>query len=250
MKTNLKYQILAVLMFTAGMVNAQSVEEIIRRSEQNLRGVSSHTAMTIRIVRPTWERSISAESWSEGSDYSMILIHEPARDRGTVFLKREQEMWNYVPTINRSVKMPPSMMSQSWMGSDFNNDDLVRESSMITDYTHTLLGTETIRGQECYVIESIPHDDAPVVWGKLKSYITTSDYLQWKVEFYDEDNLVVQTMEGFNPQQFDGRTLPAKMRMTPSDVDGEFTEMTYESLEFGVDFQNNFFTVQNMRRLR
>lgn len=250
MKTNLKIYLAPLLMLFSVIVQGQDVEDIIRRSEQNLRGVSSHTEMTIRIVRPTWERSISAESWSEGSENSMILIHKPARDRGTVFLKREQEMWNYVPTINRSVKMPPSMMSQSWMGSDFNNDDLVRESSMITDYTHTLLGRETIRGKECFVIESIPNDDAPVVWGKLKSYITTDNYLQWKVEFYDEDDLVVQTMEGFNPRQFDGRTLPSKMRMTPADVDGEFTEMTYESLEFGVDFQNNFFTVQNMRRLR
>ncbi|NVK28755.1 MAG: outer membrane lipoprotein-sorting protein [Flavobacteriia bacterium] len=229
---------------------AQDVDEIIRRSEQNLRGESSHSVMSINIVRPTWERNITAESWSKGSDYSLILIKEPARDKGTVFLKREREMWNYVPTINRQVKMPPSMMSQSWMGSDFNNDDLVRESSMVTDYTHTLLGKETIRGVECYKIESIPNEDAPVVWGKLVSYITVEDYLQWKVEFHDEDDALVQTLEGFDKAEFGDRTLASRIRMTPRDSEGEYTELVYESLEFGVEFDDNFFSVQNMKRVR
>lgn len=238
------------LVLLSALSYGQDVDEIIRKSEENLRGTSSHTTMTIDIVRPTWERSITAESWSQGTEYSMILIKEPARDKGTVFLKRDKEMWNFVPTINRAVKMPPSMMSQSWMGSDFNNDDLVRESSMITDYTHKLLRKETIRGQECYVIESTPNEDAPVVWGKLISWITTEKHLQWKVEFYDEDEEVVQTMEGFEPKEFDGKTLPSRIRMTPADVEGEYTEMTYNSLEFDVEFEENFFTVQNMRRLR
>lgn len=251
MKTRAQLILTTVLIAAGSLFSAaQDVEEIVRKTEENLRGVSSHSTLEIKIVRPTWERTIVAESWSEGSDYSLILIKEPARDKGTVFLKREQEMWNYIPTINREVKMPPSMMSQSWMGSDFNNDDLVRESSMITDYDHTLLRKEVVRGQECYVVESIPHEDAPVVWGKVISYITVDDYLQWKVEFYDEDELLVQTMEGFDVQEFDGRTLPARMRMTPSDAEGEYTEMTYQSLEFDVEFESNFFTVQNMRRVR
>ncbi|KAB2813847.1 outer membrane lipoprotein-sorting protein [Phaeocystidibacter luteus] len=249
MKLNKLTAVIAALSLST-VALAQDVDEIIRKSEQNLRGESSHAVMSINIVRPTWERNITAESWSEGSDYSLILIKAPARDRGTVFLKREREMWNYVPTINRQVKMPPSMMSQSWMGSDFNNDDLVRESSMVKDYTHTLLGKETIRGVECYKIESIPNDDAPVVWGKLISYITVEDYLQWKVEFYDEDEALVQTLEGFDTKEFGDRKLPARIRMTPQDAEGEYTEMVYESLEFGVEFDDNFFSVQNMKRVR
>ncbi len=229
---------------------SQDVNEIIRRSEENLRGESSQATIEINIVRPSWERNITAASWSKGSEFSMILINAPARDRGTVFLKRQQEMWNYVPTINRQVKMPPSMMSQSWMGSDFNNDDLVRESSLITDYTHTLLGKETLRGRECYVIESVPTENAPVVWGKLKMYITVDGYLQLQTDFYDEYDELVQRMEGFDIEEFDGRMLPSRLRMTPMDVEGEFTEMTYKSLEFGVDFTSTFFTVQNMKRVR
>lgn len=229
---------------------AQNVNEIIRRSENNLRGESSTGVISIHIVRPSWNRTISATSWSRGSEYSMILINEPAREQGTVFLKREQEIWSYVPTINRQVKMPPSMMAQSWMGSDFNNDDLVRESSLINDYTHELLRTETLRGKECYVIESTPKDDAPVVWGKLRIWITTDSDLQWKTEFYDERGTLVQQMEGFDVKTFDGRLLPSRLRMTPMDVEGEYTEMSYRSLDFGVEFEDNFFSVQNMKRVR
>lgn len=249
---NLKRNLaLALVALGTSLVSfGQDVNEIVRKSEQNLRGESSHATMEIRIVRPTWDRTIVAESWSEGSDFSLILIKSPARDRGTVFLKREQEMWNYIPTINRQVKMPPSMMSQSWMGSDFNNDDLVRESSMITDYTHTLIGEETINGTPCYVIKSVPKEDAPVVWGELKAYISKDHYLQLKVEFYDEESELVQTMEGFDVGEFGGRTLPGRMRMTPADAEGEYTELVYQSLEFGVEFDENFFTVQNMKRVR
>ncbi len=228
----------------------QDVNAIIERSESNLRGASSEGTIEINIVRPTWERNITATTWSEGSDYSMVLINSPARDRGTVFLKREQEMWNYIPTINRQVKMPPSMMSQSWMGSDFNNDDLVRESSLVRDYTHTLVGREVIRGEECYVIESVPNDDAPVVWGKLTMHITVGHELQWQTDFYDEYGDLVQRMEGYDIAEFDGRKLPSRIRMTPMDVQGEYTEMIYQSLDFDVQFAANFFSTQNMKRVR
>lgn len=239
-----------LLLCSSLFLSGQDVNQIIKKSEDNLRGSSSQGTIEINIVRPTWERSITATTWSQGSDYSMILIHSPARDKGTVFLKRETEMWNYIPTINRQVKMPPSMMSQSWMGSDFNNDDLIRESSLVKDYTHKILGKDTINGRECYKIESIPHDDAPVVWGKLISWISVENYLQMKTDFYDLRGEVVQRMEGFDVMEFDGRTLPSRIRMTPLDKEGQYTEMTYKSLEFDVEFEENFFSVQNMKRIR
>lgn len=238
-----------LLMLSSGLW-AQNPADIVKRSEEKLRGESSRSTLNIEIVRPSWSRSISATAWSRGSEYSMILIQEPARDRGTVFLKREQEIWNFVPSINRQVKMPPSMMAQSWMGSDFNNDDLVRESSLVVDYTHELKGKKEVNGRECYVIESTPKPEAPVVWGKLLLHISVEDDLQMRVEFYDERDELVQIMEGFDVREMDGRLLPSRMRMTPMDAEGEYTEMTYESLDFDVDFPANFFSVDNMKRVR
>ncbi|MDZ7808203.1 MAG: outer membrane lipoprotein-sorting protein [Gracilimonas sp.] len=119
-----------------GILQAQNATEIVRKMDEKMRGESLEAEVTMTIVRPNWSREVSMKSWSRGTEYSMILITAPARDRGTAFLKRGNEIWNWVPSVGRTIKMPPSMMMQSWMGSDFTNDDLVRESSSVTDYDH------------------------------------------------------------------------------------------------------------------
>lgn len=240
----------SLLMLVSSIAFSQTANDIIRQSEEKFRGTSSHGIIEIKIVRPTWERIMTATTWNQGSENSMILISAPARDAGTVFLKKDREIWNYLPTVNRTIKMPPSMLAQSWMGSDFNNDDLVKESSMISDYTHQLLREELLRGKQCYVIESTPNDDAPVVWGKLVSWVTKDQLLQWKTEFYDEEGVLVQKMEGFDAREFDGRILPARFRMTPMDEDENYTEMEYKMLEFDTEYNAQFFSVQNMKRIK
>jgi len=124
-----------------------SAKEIIDKADKKNRGETSQGTMAMKIVRPEWERNVEMKSWSKGDDYFLIYITAPAKDKGQVFLKRKKEMWNWVPSIERMIKIPPSMMMQSWMGSDFTNDDLVKQSSIVNDYTHTLLGEETIRDQ-------------------------------------------------------------------------------------------------------
>ena len=124
-----------------------SAKEIIDKADKKNRGETSQGTMSMKIVRPEWERNVEMKSWSKGDDYFLIYITAPAKDKGQVFLKRKKEMWNWVPSIERMIKIPPSMMMQSWMGSDFTNDDLVKQSSIVNDYTHTLLGEETIRDQ-------------------------------------------------------------------------------------------------------
>ncbi len=227
-----------------------TAKEIVQRSEDNLRGESNKSVLEIRIVRPTWQRTMEAKSWAKGTEKSMILILSPARDKGTVFLKRDKEIWNYIPTVERNIKLPPSMMMQSWMGTDFNNDDLVRESSMVNDYTHKLLGEESIDGRACYKVEFIPKPDAPVVWGKIICFISKEHYLQMRVEFYDEDNELVNVMEGYDVAKIGGRTLPTRMRMIPQDEEGHYTEMVYKDMEFNIDIEDSFFTTQNMKRIR
>ena len=241
-----------LLVFLVNTLDAQQLTatEIVQKSEDNVRGKSNYSEMEINTIRPTWNRKMVAKSWSIGTSHTMIYILSPARDKGTVFLKRDKEIWNYVPTIERNVKLPPSMMMQSWMGTDFNNDDLVNESSITRDYEHTLLREETIRGFECYVIEFKPKPEAAVVWGKIIGYISKEHFLQIKSDFYDEYDELVQVMEGFDIKTFDGRQLPSRMRMTPMDKEGHYTEMITGKIDFDIDVEESFFTTQNMTRVR
>ncbi|MDX1640146.1 MAG: outer membrane lipoprotein-sorting protein [Balneolaceae bacterium] len=230
--------------------SAQSAEEIVREAYKKMEGESSRAEITMQIVRPNWERSVSMKSWSLGEDYSMILITAPARDEGTAFLMRNNEIWNWLPDVNRTIKMPPSMMSQSWMGSDFSNNDLVRESSVVTDYTYELLGDSTVAGYDCYKIEMIPKPDAPIVWAKVVSYISKDEYLNLRVEYFDEDDVMVRVMTGSEIEEMDGRLIPAKMEMIPLEEEGNKTVITYQDIEFNIDISEQFFSIQNMKRVQ
>jgi outer membrane lipoprotein-sorting protein len=245
--------ILSIGFFLLGMVvfsYGQSAKEVVRKMDDNAFGGRLKSSMKMTIVRPKWSRTMEFKSWADGSDYSLILVTAPAREKGITYLKREREMWNFQPSIDRTIKMPPSMMTQSWMGSDFKNDDLVRQSSIVKDYQHKLLGKETIEGRECYKIEMIPNEDAPVVWGKVIIWIDTKDYLNLKTEHYDEDDDLVDTSYGQNIKELGGRLLPTKMVLVPADEEGHKTIMEYISLEFDIKFEDRFFSTQNMKRVR
>lgn len=224
--------------------------EIIKKADERVRGKSSYAEFKMTIVRPTWKREMTLKSWSLGEEKALILVTAPARDKGTAFLKRDKEMWNWQPTIDRTIKMPPSMMSQSWMGSDFKNDDLVKQSSIVVDYTHKHIGTEKIEGRECWKIELTPKASAAVVWGKIYSWISKEDYLQLKTEFYDEDGYLVNTMVGKNIRNLGGISLPSLLEVIPEEEEGNKTIMEYVALEFDIKVDDSFFTVQNMKRVR
>lgn len=230
--------------------SAQTATDIITRADAQLRGSSSEAEMSMQIVRPNWQRTVRMKSWAFGTDFSMILITEPARDRGTVFLKRENEIWHWVPSIGRTVRMPPSMMAQSWMGSDFTNDDLVRESSIVHDYTHTLVRTETLQGERCYVIDLTPRPDAAVVWDRVRMWVSERDFLQLRTELYDEDGELVQVIEGSEIRTFDGRRLPSRLTLIPQEQRGHRTVLEYHALTFSTRLTPSFFTQQNMRRVQ
>ncbi len=242
------FGLLIVLVFAPGL-RAQDATEIIRKMDAKMRGESLKAEVTMSIIRPTWKRTISMKTWSKGSKYSLILITGPARDEGTAFLKRGNEIWNWVPNVGRTIKMPPSMMMQSWMGSDFTNDDLVRESSIVTDYTHELAGDSTIEGRTAYKIKMIPKPDAPVVWDKVLVWVTKDEYLQLRTEFYDENGDLINVMKGMNVREFDGRMIPARMEMIPVEKEGHKTVMEYKSMEFNKGISESFFSVKNMRRV-
>lgn len=242
--------ILLLVMGYLQPVTAQSASEIIERMEDVMRGESSYVEMTMTIERPRYEREISMKGWALGEDYSLTLVTSPARDEGTAYLKRENEIWNYVPTIDRTIKMPPSMMSQSWMGSDFTNDDLVRESSTIDDYEHRILREEEYEGMETWVLELIPKPETPIVWGKVLVWVEKEGYLQLKIENYDQSDELVNTMRFEEIQTMGGRSIPTRMELTPADKPDQRTILSYQNLEFNIDIDESFFTQQNMRRVR
>ncbi len=230
-------------------VFGQSATEVVQRANDKLQGESSVANMTMEIVRPDWERSVSMKAWSLGQEYSLILITAPARDEGSAFLKRGNEIWNWLPDINRTIKMPPSMMSQSWMGSDFDNNDLVRESSIVVDYVHSFAGDSTINGYEAHKIIMTPREDAPIVWDNVVVFISKEEYLQLRSEFYDENGELVRLMESSEIREIGGRLLPARMEMYPMDEEGHKTVIIYDDIEFNVNLNERFFSLQNMKRV-
>lgn len=246
-----KIKLMVCLLFISVLAFSQDAKEIVRKADAKMKGEqSSISEMTMKIVRPTWERSVSFKSWSKGTDYSLVLITAPAKENGQSFLKYKREMWSWNPSINRMIKLPPSMLSQGWMGSDFTNDDLLNESSIVVDYTHKLLGKEIISGKNCFKIELIPKENAPVVWGKIILWISEEEYLQLKTEYYDEDAYLVKTETGSNVRTMSGRVIPTRFELVPAEKAGNKTILTLDKIEFNSPISESFFTQQNMKKVR
>lgn len=246
-----KYPVYSLILLLAnfGFVFSQDAKEIVRKADEKMRGTTSEAEMVIKTTRPSWTREMSVKTWMKGNDYAMILIQSPAKDKGTVFLKRKKEVWNWLPTVERTIKLPPSMMSQSWMGTDFTNDDLVKESSVLNDYTHTILGDTTIANRESYLIQMIPKPESALVWGKLIVVIDKKDFMELHTRFYDEDGYLVNTMTGYDIKELDGRLIPSRFVMIPEDKKNQKTEIIYKSIRFNRPIEDSFFTMDQMRKL-
>jgi len=230
---------------------AQDAREIVRIANEKFSGEMSSTGtMSMTIVRPTWERTVTFKSWSKGTEYSLTLITGPARDKGQTFLKRDNEMWIWNPTISRLTKLPPSMMSQGWMGSDYTNDDILKESSVVNDYTHEIIGEEEIEGRPCYKIKLTAKEDAAVTWGSQIRWIDKKDYLFIRSELYDEDDYLIRTEIGSDIKIMDGRLIPTRLELIPAEEEGNRTIVVFESLEFNKPVDDSFFSQQNMKTVR
>ncbi len=239
-----------VLSLITSFLSAQNATEIIEKVDQKMRGNSSSSNMSMQIIRPDWSREISMKGWSLGTEFSLILITAPARDQGTAFLKREKELWNWQPTIDRVVKLPPSMMTQSWMGSDFTNDDLVKESSIVHDYNHFIRGDTTITDRDAWKLELIPREDAPVVWGRILIYVSKADYIELLVKYYDEDDFLINTMILSDIREMGGRVIPTRMDMIPAENPEHRTVILYNDIQFDIGIREDFFSIQKMKRIR
>ncbi|MGR5170037.1 outer membrane lipoprotein-sorting protein [Vibrio owensii] len=229
---------------------AESAFDIVQKSDEAMRGDSSYTESTMEIIRPDWTRSMTMKSWTKGTDLSLVLVTAPAKDKGSASLKRQREMWNWVPSIERVIKIAPSMLSQSWMGSDFTNDDLINQSSIVVDYQHELKGEDVFDGDKVWVIDAVAKPDAPVVWSKVTLWISKSTYLQRKVEFYDEFDERVNVMMTYDVKELGGRKLATRMEMQPLDKPENKTVLITHQAQFDFDIDDSFFSQQQMKSLR
>lgn len=246
----MKQLIALPLLLLSLMLNAQTAKEIIEKADELTRGESSEGEMTIQIIRPKWTREMKMKTWSLGTDYSMMLITAPAKEKGTVMLKREKEVWNWIPSIERTVKLPPSMMMQSWMGTDLTNDDLVRQSSIVVDYTHEILKDSVIRGRNTWKLKLTAKPDAPVVWGHILVWIDKEHYIQLRTEFYDEDGYLVNVFNGYDIKTMDGRTMATKMEIIPVEEPGNKTVLITDKINFDTGVKQEFFNTNQMKRMK
>ena len=245
--------ILVGLLISSGILTAQdsfSAKEIIDKADKNMEGESSISTMSMSIIRPSWERTLEFKNWVMGSEYALTLVTAPAKEKGQTFLKRGNDMWNYLPKIGRLIKLPPSMMSQGWMGSDYSNDDVLKESSLVDDYNHKIIANETIESKDCHKIEMIPHEESTIVWGKLITWVSKDDFLFLKTEYYDEDGYLVRTELGKEVKMMDGRMIPTILEIIPADEPDQKTMVHIKTMEFNVNIKESFFSQQNMKNIR
>jgi len=230
--------------------NNLTAAEIIRKTDDIMQGKSSRIDMTMSIVRPKYTRSISLKCWSLEKEYFMAYVMAPVREKGQVVMKYNNEMWQYTPSINRTIKLPISMMSQGFMGSDYSNDDLVHESSIIKDYTSTIKGSEKIDDRDCFKINMKPKPESNIVWGNVIFWIDKKYFIVLKAEYYDEENYLVRTMYGKEIKYFSDRFLTSVMETIPSDEPDNKTVVTIEKAQFNIGIKKEIFSLQNMKRIR
>jgi outer membrane lipoprotein-sorting protein len=232
-----------------GLAEERDAKTIIRDAIDHWRGVSSYTEMTMTIHRPDWERSMTMRAWTKGDDYSLVRVVEPKKDRGNGTLTDDNSMWSYSPRINRVIKIPSSMMGQSWMGSDFSNKDIARADEIIDDYEHTLLGTEELDGIVVYEIEAIPHEDAAVVWGSEVLRIR-EDHVVLEHSFFDQDGELVKSLQTTEITDMGGRTIAKRQRMNKADKPDEWTGIQIIDVDYDVELKDSLFTLSNLRNPR
>jgi outer membrane lipoprotein-sorting protein len=205
--------------------------------------------MTMVIHRPDWERSMTMEAWTKGDDRALVRVIEPKKDRGNGTLTDDDSMWTYSPKVNRVIKVPSSMMGQSWMGSDFSNKDISRADDIIDQYEHTLVDTSVTDEIETYTIRSVPHEEAAVVWGKEVLTIR-ADHVVLEHAFYDQDGQVVKTLKTLEIGDMGGRTIATRQRMQKADEPGEWTEIAVLEVEYDLELRDSLFTLSNLRNPR
>ncbi|HEX9626439.1 MAG TPA: outer membrane lipoprotein-sorting protein [Acidiferrobacterales bacterium] len=228
---------------------AADAAAIVRAAIDHWRDVSSYSEADMVIHRPDWQRTVSLRIWTRGDKESLVRVTAPPKDAGNSTLLVDNEMWSFTPRINRVIKIPSSMMNQSWMGSDFSNNDLAKADDLLEHYSHRLLATEARDGHTVNVIESTPHDTAPVVWGREVVSIR-DDHIVLAHAFYDQAGALLKRMATLEIKSMGGKTVAARQRMQKADKPEEWTEIRVRAARFGIAIPPHTFTLSNLRNPR
>ena len=223
-------------------------EKILDGVDDLYRSNSSHGIITLSVTTVNWKRTLTLEQWSKGEDKSLFKILKPKKEKGLATLRVDKNMWNYLPKVKRVVKIPSSMMSSSWMGSHFTNDDLVKQSRMTEDYTFSITFEGMNDGKEIIEITCLPNKEAAVVWGKVEVVVYADDYLPLRMIYYDEDLLLSRTLEFTNIEMMDGKIIPTMMSMIPTNEPGESTTVKWEEIQFDVTIDDEFFSLRKLQQ--
>jgi len=222
--------------------------EILDRVDDLFRGDASRGEMSMTITTAHWQRTLSVAFWSRGEEESLMRILAPKKEKGTATLRVGTNLWNYLPKVNRVIKLPSSMMSASWMGSHFTNNDLVKQSRMADDYTFEQSFAGERDGEEVIEITCVPGPEAAVVWGKVEVRVRRGDFLPLRISYYDERMELARTMRFSEFRTLDGRLLPAKMTVAPADQPEESTVVEYHAIDFDPELDDDVFSLHNLRR--
>jgi len=225
----------------------RTAAEIIDQVDRILRGESSHGVATMDVVTEHWERSITMEVWSLGTEYSLARITAPKKEEGTATLKVGSEIWNYLPRVDRTIKIPASMMMGSWMGSHFTNDDIVKESRLIEDYEIAISYDGNRDGVRVWEFTLTPRPDVAVVWGSIEYQVRQDDLMPTWARYYDEDGKRMRSLRFHEFGMMGGRLVPTLMEMHPEDKPGERTTVRYLELEFDIGLDQGFFSLRSLR---
>ena len=246
---NKKILIAFLLLPIAALGEERDATEIVRAAIEHWRGLSSYTEMTMLIHRPDWERSMTMRAWTKGQEQTLVRVVEPKKDRGSGTLTDDNSMWTFSPKVNRVIKVPSSMMGQSWMGSDFSNKDVARADDIIDQYDHAVLQSEEIDDIVVYEIESIPHEEAAVVWGREVLKIR-DDHVVLEHAFFDQDGELVKKLVSLEIEEMGGRTIAKRQRMVKTEDPDEWTEISVNDVEYEIELKDSLFTLSSLRNPR
>ncbi len=248
----MKVLLCALLLAAPASAAELSVHDLVDEANKTLRGDSSHARLVMMIETPEWKRSLGIEGWNKDRNFAFIKIHSPAKERGNTTLRRQTEMWVWLPKVERVIKIPPTMMHSTWQGSDFTYEDIVKADSIVKDYTHKILTTTKEEGRTVYHIEATPKEGAPVVWGKVLTDVALYDddrsVLPLNELDYSERGELIRTMTFSDIKVMSGRRVPARLECVPAKKKGQRTILQYQELEFDIPLGEEFFSYQRLQK--
>lgn len=237
-----------LILLVPAVASAQNPVDLMKREEIHNTGKTVSSRMTMTIDPEGDSRVLEVANWMQGFEKTLIKIIKPAKDKNQGHLKLQRQLWQFLPKVDRIIKIPPSMMLQNWMGSDFTNDDLVKGSRLSADYDLKLLKPAEVNQTKVYVIEAMPKPDAPVVWGKIIEYLTQKEAAFVKREFYSEKGKLVKTMVGTDLKTINGHTVPTTLTMTNHEKNNRKTRIQYQNMVFDQVIPDSVFSQENLRK--